>query len=145
VTEPDIAALAGRAIAIAEQTAATLEKIVKAQTAIVTTQHRIKVFARWLAVSLAVDIALSVSLLFVVGHQIALTHAIHESQLAACAIGNEFRVSQAQVWGHFITTSTAPPGETAAQRAARLARLAGARTYISHHYLPVNCAILYGK
>ena len=145
MAEPDVAALAGRAIAIAEQTAETQRKIVTAQTAIVTTQRRIRRFARWLAVSVAVDIVLSVSLIFVVGHQVSLTHSIHNSQLAACGIGNRFRVSEAQVWEHFIATSVAPPGETPAQRAARLARLADARTYIRAHYQPVNCTALYGE
>ncbi len=144
MAEPDLAELATRAIAIAEQTAATQARIVRAQAAIVVTQHKIKLFSRWLAGSLALDIALSVTLFFVVGHQVSLTHSIHESQLAACAIGNQFRRSQQQVWDHFIATSTVPPGETAQERALRLARLADARTYIAGHFQAVNCTALYG-
>lgn len=142
---PGLQELAERAIALAEQTAATQATIVKNQTAILDAQAKAKKHARLLAVSLAVDMILTVGAFLLAGHQAGITDAIHQSQLQACAIGNDFRARQAQVLDHFIGQSTAPPGETPAQRTVRLARLADARAYVARAYHPVDCTALYGK
>jgi hypothetical protein len=134
----DVAGLAAQALSIARQATETQEKIV-------TQQGKSRRNIRLIAVSVVLDIALSVSLVFLAVSQAHVSDSIHSSQLAACALGNGFRASQAQVWDHFIARSAAPPGETAAQRTARLRRLADARAYIARHYRPVNCQLLYGK
>jgi hypothetical protein len=133
-----IAALAERAITIAEDATRTQEKIV-------AQQGRLRRNGRILAVSLATDIVLSVVCLFLALNQAGVSHSIHQSQLAACAIGNQFRATQTQVWEHVLGFSTAPPGETAAQRAKRLAILKAFQAYLTSQFRPVDCTALYGK
>ncbi len=86
-----VAALAARAIAIAEQAAQT-------QGAIVRQQGRSKRTIRLLAVSVAFDIALSVALIFLAVSQRSVSDQIHSSQVTACGIGNSSRVAQVQLW-----------------------------------------------
>ena len=57
-----------------------------------------------------------------------------------CVQGNQFRAGQVRLWDHIIAVSKAPPGETAAARAARLATLAAFRSYIAGQFRPVDCA-----
>lgn len=134
----DLAALAARAIAIAENAAST-------QADIVAQQGKLRRIVRALAASLAVDIVLSVVCLFLASSQAGVSHSIHQSQLAACAIGNKFRQTQTQVWEHVLAFSTAPPGETAAQRAKRLEVLQDFQSYLNGQFRPVDCTALYGQ
>jgi hypothetical protein len=150
MAEQDIAALAERAIRIAEQVAGT-------QAAIVAQQARSKRTVRWLIVSVALDVTLSVAVLLLSFHQggiqrqlhatqgaqAALIRQQHESQLAGCAQANTFRAGQLTVWHHVISISTAPPHETAAQKAARLARLAEFRVFVGRQYRQISCTRLY--
>ena len=134
----DIGALAARAIAIAEKAAST-------QDAIVAQQRKSKRTVRLLAVSVILDIMLSVATITLAVNQQNVSRAIHDSQLAACAIGNETRAAQVQLWDHVIGISRPPPGETGAERKARLARLAALRAYVRNTFRQINCAALYGK
>lgn len=129
-----IAALAERAITIAEEAT-------KTQGEIVRQQGRLRRNGRILAVSLALDIVLSVVCLFLAVSQAGVSRSIHQSQLNACAIGNKFRATQAQVWEHVLAFSTAPPGETAAQRAKRQ----DFQVYLNGKFHAVDCTALYGK
>jgi hypothetical protein len=140
VTVPgdDVAALAGRAIAIAE-TATGTQALILAQQA---RNHRT---VRLLTVSVLLDIALSLFCVGLAVNQHNVSGAIHQSQLNSCAIGNQFRKSQVQLWDHVIAVSAAPAGETAAGRAARLRRIAGVRAYVGRHFHPVDCSRLYGN
>jgi len=140
---PDLVALVERAIALAEQTASTQEAIVSTQTKLSAQQRRLRIFARWLGGSLAADIALSTTLIFLVSHQATLTNSIHDSQVAACAIGNQSRAAQVEVLDHLISGSKGPPGETPVQRDARLRAIAAARSYVDSHFKPVDCTALY--
>lgn len=141
----DIAELAERAIALAEQTAGTQAEIVRQQAENTGTVATLRKVTIGLAVSLAVDITLTVVVLFLTGHQADLTHAIHKSQLASCAIGNDFRARQAQVWEHVLAVSTPPANETPAERTARLAKVDAFRVYVARQFHPVDCTALYGK
>jgi hypothetical protein len=133
-----VEALAARAIEIAEKAAETQEQIV-------AQQRKSKRTIRFLIVSVAFDIALSVSLIFLAAGQASVSGQIHSSQVTACGIGNATRAAQIALWDHVIATAAVPPHETAAQRKARLARLAGFRAYVKSTFHPVNCQALYGK
>ena len=135
MTEPDVAALAARAISIAEETT-------KTQTEIVRQQAKSKRTIRLLAVSVLFDVTLSLFCVFLAVSQHNTTNAIHQSQLTACGIGNQARLGQITLWSHVIDVSAAPAHETPAARAARLARLAAFKAYIGRQFRPVNCARL---
>lgn len=138
MADGEIAALAARAIAIAEEAGAT-------QTRIVAQQARSRRTTRLLAVSVVLDVMLSLFALYLARAQYDVTHAIRGSQLASCTIGNHFRAGQVQLWDHVIAVSTAPPHESSAARAARLAKLAAFHAYVGHQFAPVNCTQLYRR
>jgi hypothetical protein len=138
VGDEDVASLAARAIALAERAAGT-------QEAIIVQQARNRRQIRLIAVSVAVDIVLSVTCVFLAVSQARVSHQIHVSQLTSCRIGDDFRAGQVRLWDHVIAVSKAPPGETAAAREARLAKLAAFRAYVRAEFRPVNCSRLYGK
>ncbi len=100
----------------------------------------------------ALDITLSVITVAVLFNQAHVEGQLHQqqavirqSQLRACGIGNDFRAGQRQLWNHVIAVSSAPPGETRAEREARLAKLAAFRAYIGRQFRAVSCTALYGK
>jgi hypothetical protein len=138
VDSAEMATLANRAVAIAEQVAGT-------QASIVRQQARNKRTLRWLFASVAVDLALSVAMVTLAVAQAHVSAQIHRTQLSACAIGNDFRAGQIRLWDHVIAVSSPPPHETAAERKTRLAKVAGFRRYVAAHFRPVNCDSLYGK
>ena len=139
MTGPDpVAALAARAIGIAE-------KAQKTQEAIVGQQARSKRTARLLTVSVALDITLSVVTILLALGQASVSQSIHQSQLNGCAIGNKFRVGQVALWDHVIAVSSAPPRETDAQRAKRTATTTAFRAYVHAQFAPVDCGKLYGR
>ncbi len=133
-----MAALATRAIALAE-------KATETQKAIVRQQARSKRTLRWVLTGLALDLILSVSMVILAIDQAHVSAAIHQSQLNACGIGNDFRGGQIRLWDHVLAVSKAASHETAAERKARLAKLAAFRAYVRHQFRPVDCASLYGK
>jgi hypothetical protein len=144
VDSAEMAALANRAIE-------TAEKVSDTQASIVRQQARSRRTLRWLFASVAVDLALSVAMVslaiaqaHVSAAQARVSAQIHQSQLNACAIGNDFRAGQVRLWDHVIAVSSAPPHETAAERKARLAKVARFRTYVAGHFRPVDCKSLYG-
>jgi hypothetical protein len=173
VSEPDLAALAERAIAIGEQTARTQADIVAQRKKDRERQDEDRAYGRrnrhiiwFVAVSLLVDITVTgVTLLLfhyqsdisrqlhaqevtqaaIIRQQAAIIAAQHRSQLNGCALGNTFRSRQQGLWDHFIAVSAIPPGETPAQRKARLERLASARAYVASAYMQIDCRKLYGK
>jgi hypothetical protein len=134
----DVAGLAAQALSIARQATETQEKIV-------IQQGKSRRNIRLIAVSVALDVALSVSLIFLAVGQASVSDQIHRSQVTACGIGNGNRAAQIRLWDHVIAISKAPPGETAAQRTARLAKLAAFRAYVRTTFHPVDCTALYGK
>src|SRR5258707_5788031 len=69
-----------------------------------------------LALSVVLDIGLTVITGAVLIHEAHTSQAIHRSQLEACGIGNGFRAGQRRLWDHVIAVSQAPPGVTPAER-----------------------------
>ncbi len=166
MAEQDVAALAARAIGIAEETARTQAEISETQAAIVAKQDKIqavqgklRVIGRWLVVLIPLDILVTVLGLVVTFYlvnfsgqlhraqaaQAAVERQLHASQLAGCAIGNKSRAAQIQLWDHVIAISSVPPRETPAQKTARLAKLAGFRAYVGQTFRQIDCAALYRK
>jgi len=135
---------AAEALSIARQLRDLIAEILDRLTDAVKYGKRTRVMSWGLVASVILDVGLSVLTVRLYVGQAHVSDDIHASQLHACAIGNDFRAGQRQLWDHVIAVSTAPPGETAAQRQARLAKLAAFRLYIGRQFRPVKCKSLYG-
>jgi hypothetical protein len=133
-----LAALATRAITLAEDTNRVQGRIVDAQA---KSRRTIKV----LFVSVTFEVLFSIALCVLALVQFHTSQGIHASQLAACAIGNEFRVKETTVWDRVVQLSTGPPNETQAQRVKRLRELKQFQLFLSKQFHAVDCAALYGK
>lgn len=88
-----------------------------------------------LAVSVALDLLLSGLFGLLLYGQAATNRAVHNAQLHVCGV-------ERQLWEHVLDISAAPPHETPAARAARLARLRQFRSYVETQLGPRNCAAL---
>lgn len=131
-----VVALAERAVKIAEQATAT-------QVTIVAQQARSKRTTRWLIVSVALDIGLSIATIALGVSTISASEAIRQSQLNGCAVGNTLRLGQVRLWDHVFSLASPPPHETAGQRKRRLATETAFRVYVRTQFQPVDCARLY--
>lgn len=89
-----------------------------------------------LAVSLALDITLSVIIAILSVSALSASSAVHRSQLAACAIANQTRVQQIQLWQFVITLSQQQPD-------ANKAELRTFEAYLHKTFGSVDCRKLY--
>jgi len=140
---PDDAA--GRALKIATELSGVVGELRKELGGIDAAAHRSRRIVRFVAAGLILDLALSAAFVYLYFGQARVSDRIHQSQLSACAIGNDFRHRQVALWDHVLAVSQPRPGETAAERKARLANLAAFRVYVAKQFRPVNCAKLYRK
>jgi hypothetical protein len=122
---PQLAALAGQLDAIADR----LQKVADVA-------RRTRRLTIALAASFILDIALTIIVTFLTLSAIQQGDVIHQSQRAACAVGNEARLQQIQLWGYVIGLSQNRPGQDKQQ-------LKQFQAYIDHTFAPVNCAKLY--
>jgi len=90
-----------------------------------------------LIISLVLDVTLTVVVTLLSISALDQGSALHGSQVAACAISNQTRVEQEQLWT-YILQDAAPP-KTAAQKAADDKFLAHVRAT----FAPVNCTAVY--
>jgi hypothetical protein len=139
----DAAGDASEALSIAKELRELIKAILEKLTDAVKYGRRTRLMSWLLAASVVLDVGLSVLTVHLYIGQAQVSRDIHRSQVRACAIGNDFRTRQRQLWDHVIAVSVPPPGETAAQRHVRLARLAAFRVYIGRQFHPVDCAALY--
>jgi len=90
-----------------------------------------------LTVSLVLDLALTTVVTLLSLSALNQGATLHTSQLAACAISNQTRVEQEQLWA-YIFQQAAPP-KTAAEKAVAQKFLA----HVDATFAPVNCAAVY--
>jgi hypothetical protein len=70
--------------------------------------------------------------------------ASRASVVQLCKAGNDLRGQQIVLWTHIVQISQPPPGQTAAQKAARGRLIAGFIGYIHRVFAPRDCAGRYG-
>lgn len=105
--------------------------------AIIRYGHRTRLLLRWLAVSLAFDLVLSLGLGYVAirAQQLAeQANSIQDRARAGCLSGNEFRKTQLQIW-HYILDL--PP--TSPRSAAQEAQQAQFRAYVDGQFALRKC------
>jgi hypothetical protein len=86
-----------------------------------------------LAVSFALDVALTIVVTLLSVSSLNQASAVHSSQLAACAVGNQGRVEQQQLWGYLFQLS----GGAKTPQERQLLQ------FVDKTFAPVNCAQLY--
>lgn len=108
---------------------------------------------RWLAVSLALDVILTVvvAVFAVQAHDATAAAqgarqyaaAVHSSQVAACRIGNQLRSKEVQLWDHLAAISSPPPHLSKAQLAVQRQKVAALLAYVRRTFPVLNCQALY--
>jgi hypothetical protein len=99
-----------------------------------------------LAVSIILDITLTVVLGFVSADALSANAALHSSQLVSCANGNIFRTDQDTIWRDFIGLIAKPSAGEPAAQVARTDKLAASfLTYVTRVNHAINCTALYRK
>jgi hypothetical protein len=94
-----------------------------------TTRH----MTWWLAGSFALDIVLTIVVTILTISAIGQSSSLHQSQLAACAIGNQTRTEQLQLW-EFLFKLTGGAKTPQEQKLLK---------FVQHTFTPVNCAQVY--
>jgi hypothetical protein len=80
----------------------------------------------------------AVSLVFTI-REVNQAGAAAASVVQLCQAGNELRAQQVTLWVHLVAIAQRP-GETAAQRRARMAQSRVFIAYVEHVFAPQNCA-----
>jgi hypothetical protein len=144
---------AAKAMALAKALGETLKQIAERLDEYSAFGRNSRKIILALAVSFALDIALTVVLGLTAfqAHSTAATNSllvqeVHASQLTSCANGNIFRADQDVIWKDFIGLLAAPtPGEAASQVAKVDKVAAQFLAYVAVVNHPINCTALYGK
>jgi hypothetical protein len=95
--------------------------------------RRTRHLAVGLAVSLVLDVVLTVVVSVLTIVALNQSSTLHASQLAACAIGNQSKIEQQQLWGYLFQLSG---GVKSAAEKQFL-------TFVDKTFTPVNCAAVY--
>lgn len=94
-------------------------------------------FTLGLGASLILDLMLTVVVTVL---SVAALHAnaiLHSSQLTACAIGNQTRAEQRQLWEHLLAEATVKTSGPSTQEEKDFL------AYVNQTFAPVNCATVY--
>lgn len=119
------------------------------QTPVAARLRRLDTTVKWLAISVALDILLSIGLAVLgkVAYDASRNaeSASHKATLAAsqtrinCLAGNQTRKSQQQLW-NFVLSFPPPPGETPEQLRRRASDTATFKAYIKKVFAPRDCS-----
>lgn len=89
-----------------------------------------------LALSIVIDIALTVIIAFLTASALNANSTLHKAQLTACGIGNQSRLQQIRLWDEVLAVSK-PANAHEAQVDRQF------RAFVSTTFAPVDCAKLY--
>lgn len=125
-----------------EHLSSVLDGVAAQLAAVAGREARTRKITWALAVSLVLDVALTIVVTVLTFAAIHDTSAVrtaqaglHASQLAACAAGNQSHAEQRQLWGHVIAQAAAGPG-------SNKTGLDQFQAYINRTFAPVDCAKL---
>lgn len=106
--------------------------------------RRVRLILRILAVSLIIDVSLTVAVSLSAVSNRNNSAAIHRSQIAACATANSQRDSERAIWDYVLDDLTRPsPGESAQQKARSKAAVAVIEAKVAATFADHNCAAVY--
>jgi hypothetical protein len=122
-----------RITATMTQVSGTLDEVAAGLLKAQAYERRTRRLTWGLLVSLILDVALTVVVSILSINAISQAQAVHQSQLAACAVGNQARADQLKLWAFLLATTAGNPGTNPAQ-------LAQFRVFIGKTFKPVDCA-----
>jgi hypothetical protein len=125
-----------KALDLATQLAETLGKISERLETYAVYGKRSRRIIAALAVSFTLDIILTVIVTILSASALHHSTAVHQSQLAACAIGNQTRRGDVELWGYVLKLSAKSPNSNQAQ-------LRMFKVFVDKTFAPVDCAKLY--
>ena len=114
----------------------TLDAVSKRIEAVSGRERRTRLLAIGMLVSFLLDIVLTVFVTVLSVNALGQASAIHQSQLAACAISNGTRMEQITLWNYVIQLSSRNPNSNKAQ-------LDQFGAFVRKTFKPVDCARLY--
>lgn len=114
-----------------------LKTVADAQARDRESAHRTRQMAIGLAVSIILDVVLTVVVALLSVSALNQNATLHASQLASCATSNETRAEQRQLWQYIFQISGTP--KTTAEKAREQQFLA----FVNTTFAPVNCAAVY--
>jgi NAD-dependent oxidoreductase involved in siderophore biosynthesis len=115
----------------------TLDAVTKRLAQVAESSRRTRHLAIGLTISIVLDVILTVVVTLLTVSALDQGTTLHASQLSSCAISNQTRVEQAQLWQYLFDLSGPP--KTAQAKAAEQKLL----TYVDKTFAPVNCAQVY--
>lgn len=133
MTAADEAPLSEAALARMEALGETLNQVATTLNTVRERERTTRRLAIGLVISVFLDVALTVVVSILSVNALSQNSNLHQSQLAACAIGNQFRTQQVQLWDYLFQLSGGV--KTAQERQLQ--------TYVEKTFSPVDCARLY--
>jgi hypothetical protein len=114
---------------VAKQLAVVADRLAQ----VADTARRTRHLAIGLTVSIVLDVALTVVVTLLTVSALSQGTTLHASQLAACAIGNQNKLEQQQLWGYLFNLTGGPKTSEEKQFL----------TFVDKTFAPVNCAQVY--
>lgn len=99
--------------------------------------HKTRTIVRWLWISLAFDIALTLLVTILTFNAISRSGDIHRSQIYACGISNHTRADERSIWRELVTLSG--PKAAADPKVRELIQ------FVDKTFAPLNCSRVYAS
>lgn len=113
-----------------------LDTVSRRIEAVAARERRTRRLTWGLAVSIILDVTLTVVVSVLSANALSQGSTLHRSQLAACAIGNQTRLGDVELWGYVLRLSAKSPNSDQAQ-------LRMFKAFVDTTFAPVDCAGLY--
>ena len=115
MTPGDGGGLPGAVLDRLEAMSETLAQVAGRIEAVAARERRTRRLAIGLVISIILDVTLTIVVSVLSANAISQGSTLHKSQLAACAIGNEGRVNQLELWGFVLALSAKDPNSNPAR------------------------------
>lgn len=136
MTPGDSEALPDAVLSRLEAMSDTLAQVAGRIEAVAVRERRTRRLTWGLAISIILDVTLTVVVSVLSANAISQGSTLHKSQLAACVIGNQTRQGDVELWGYVLKLSAKSPDSNQAQ-------LRMFKAFVDKTFAPVNCEQLY--
>jgi hypothetical protein len=128
--------LSAAVLARLEAMSDTLVKVAGRLETVAARERRTRRLTLGLVVSIVLDVTLTIVVSVLSANALSQGSTLHKSQLAACAIGNQTRRGDVELWGYVLKLSAKSPDSNQAQ-------LRMFKAFVDKTFAPVDCAKLY--
>lgn len=128
-------AFVGEVLTRLEAISSTLENVSKRIEAVAERERKTRLLAIGMLGSFVLDIVLTIVVTILSVNALSQANTTHQSQLAACAVSNQTRAQQIQLW-EFLFQLAGPKAANSPEDQKLL-------TFVKQTFRPVNCAQVY--